>query len=118
VKTVQEFANHLIECGFVEQDQLAHFGDPIKHNWYGLRQNGKRYQYILLVGYLDGTFLEAVYECYHAPKNTRLPKLNFPKGPQLQVYIEGLINKGFWPARITLARNKESLDILLNENSQ
>ncbi len=108
--TVSNVSQILIEQGFVEQDQVPHFGEVNKHCWYGMRHKNDEYQYILLVGfYEDNRFLEAVCELYLSPKNTRTPKLNFPKPPALAGYIKDLQRKGFWPVKICLVRTIEEL---------
>lgn len=62
--------NTLQSIGFTPYDHEPHFGAELPGVTYLYRTFGTNHQYVSLISY-EGRTVEAVFESYHAPKNTK-----------------------------------------------
>jgi hypothetical protein len=96
--------NSLLQLGFTPHSHKEHFGCEIPYVDY-LYKKGEKHVYVSLSNY-DGKFVEAVYEEYLAPKNTRIKgKNNVPKQGEYSEFQK----KGFEPVDIKLFRDENEL---------
>lgn len=114
--TLSEATNLVAARGFTIRPQIPHYGEESSHCAYLYRNDGEVisygekdfqvWEYILLVSY-EGCFLEAIYEKYLAPKETRRPK-----GRDVQKVGDPYTDhqkRGFLPIYITILRSEEEL---------
>lgn len=98
-----EFAKSV---GFTSADQVAHFEYQIPYVDYLSRSRDGQHEYLSLVHY-EGQFVEAVYEIFLAPKQTRRPKGRDSKVKDSK-YTRWQLD-GFVSARATLLRDPEDI---------
>ena len=102
----EKIKNLFEQKGYVLGDHIKDFGYVIPSCLYYFHP--EKHCYVSVMFYGD-QFVEAAFEWYRAPKNTRKPKVN----PNDKKAEERLMQQGFVPYRLALVRSEKEFEELL-----